>query len=163
MPNRHSSRASSDAWDYQDISLSYLRRRGSDSANDNETRGRSLTEETTLTVSPEKDRRQPESAADVEASVNPGSKMPEVDGGFDETHGAVGGVAPEEMGRRREGEVTVEVQMEPIAPPPVPSRRPKVSSTRSSKRFPRSPGVKLTPLTVSDDAEAIEAVAEVSL
>ena len=75
----------------------------------------------------------------------------------------VGGVAPEEMGRRREGEVTVEVQMEPIAPPPVPSRRPKVSSTRSSKRFPRSPGVKLTPLTVSDDAEAIEAVAEVSL
>ena len=156
MPNRHSSRASSDAWDYQDISLSYLRRRGSDSANDNETRGRSLTEETTLTISPE-------SAADVEASVNPGSKMPEVDGGFDETHGAVGGVAPEEMGRRREGEVTVEVQMEPIAPPPVPSRRPKVSSTRSSKRFPRSPGVKLTPLTVSDDAEAIEAVAEVSL
>ena len=130
-----------------------------------------MTEETSLSVPPEKEKRRPESVVDVESavdaetSINPESKSRKKreEEEAEEALGAVGGVTPEEMGRRREGEVTVEVQMEPIAPPPVPSRRPKVSSTRSSKRFPRSSGVKLTPLTVSDDADAIEAVAEISL
>ena len=175
--NRNSRRPSSasDAWDYQDIRLSYLHRRGSDSANVDGTsgRGRTLTEETSLTTSPEDESRKPESTAvDVEAAVNSESnepetggkdeeEAPEVTGSNDEELGAVGGsVAMEEIGRRREGEVTVEVRLEP---PPAPARQPKVSSTRSSNRFPRSSGARLTPLIAKDDADEIVAVAEVSL